>query len=190
MPILPPEPDIFPADILDQSDDADWWAIYTLARQEKTLMRKLRNLEIAHYGPMIPRRYKSPAGRVRTSFLPLFTNYVFIRGDELARYETVSTGCVSRCLTVDDPQQLIHDLRQVRNLIETGEPLAPEARIEAGDLVRVRNGQFAGYEGRVIRRNHETRLVIEVRFMNQGVSVALEDCQVEVIQRHVAGAKP
>lgn len=185
MPILPPEPDMFPANVLNETEDATWWAIYTLARQEKNLMRKLRDRHIGYYGPMIARRYKSPAGRIRTSYLPLFTNYVFVTGDEMSRYEAVSTGCVSRCIPVEDPQQLVEDLRQVRSLIETGEPLAPEARIEPGDLVRVRNGQFAGYEGRVIRRNQETRLVIEVRFMNQGVSVALDDCQMEVIQRHV-----
>jgi transcription antitermination factor NusG len=188
MPILPPEPDLFPEHVLDELTDDSWWAIYTLSRQEKTLMRKLRALGIAHYGPMIARRSKSPAGRVRTSFLPLFTNYVFLRGDEEARYEAVSTGCVSRCLVVQDPSELVTDLRQVRQLIETGESLAPESRIGEGDRVRVRSGQFAGYEGRVIRRNQETRLVIAVHFMNQGVSVALEDCQLELIERHVTNS--
>ena len=74
---------------------------------------------------------------------------------------------------------LIDDLRQIRDLIELGVPLTKESRLDAGEPVRVRNGTFAGYEGIVIRRENERRLLVAVRFMEQGVSVALEDCQVE-----------
>ncbi len=146
-------------------------------------MRKLREQGIPHYGPMIERRYRSPAGRMRTSYLPLFSNYVFLQGDDEARYNAVSTGCVSRCVPVDDPQALVADLRQVLALIQTKQPLSPEARIQPGDIVRIKNGQFAGFEGRVDRREHEVRLVVDVRFMNQGVSVALDDCQMEVVSK-------
>ena len=47
--------------------------------------------------------------------------------------------------------------------------------------MRVRNGAFAGYEGTVLRREQETRLLVAVQFMEQGVSVKLEDCQLELI---------
>ena len=42
-------------------------------------------------------------------------------------------------------------------------------------------GAFAGYEGVVLRREQETRLLVSVKFMEQGVSVKLEDCQLELI---------
>ncbi|QEG38638.1 transcription termination/antitermination protein NusG [Roseimaritima ulvae] len=184
MPLLPSEPDMFPEDLLDTvAEDAPWWAIYTRSRQEKALMRQLQQAGIPFYGPVIERRYRSPAGRVRTSYTPLFSNYVFLQGDEEARYQAVCTGCVSRCVPVDDPARLVTDLRQVHALIMTKQPLSPEARIEPGDVVRIKNGQFAGFEGRVSRREHEVRLVIDVQFMNQGVSVALDDCQMEVVSK-------
>ncbi|SRR6056297_164342 len=184
MPLLQQESDIFPADLLSTvADEAPWWAIYTRSRQEKSLMRQLRTHEVPHYGPIIERRYRSPAGRMRSSFMPLFTNYVFLQGDEEARHQAVCTGCVSRCVNVDDVEALVKDLRQVHSLIQTGQPLSPEARIEAGDLVRIKSGQFAGFEGRVMRREHDVRLVVDVRFMNQGVSVALDDCLMEVVTK-------
>jgi transcription antitermination factor NusG len=77
---------------------------------------------------------------------------------------------------------LVTDLRRLRDLIAIGAPLAPEARIEAGDRVRIKSGQFAGFEGLIKRRQHETRLVIDVRFMNQGASVQIDDCQVELLE--------
>lgn len=185
MPILKHEPDMFPDDLLQTGlgEEERWWAIYTLSRQEKLLMRKLREAGIAHYGPLISRRYRSPAGRVRTTYMPLFANYVFVRGTEEDRYNAVCTGCVSRYVPVADSEELVTDLAQVRRLIETGAPLAPEERLEPGDIVRVKTGSFAGFEGRILDRSGERRLVVEVRFMNQGASVKLEDCQLERIGR-------
>lgn len=184
MPILKPEPDCFPEDLLEHvADDAPWWACYTRSRQEKQLMRSLRKADIAHYAPIISRRYRSPAGRIRESFIPLFANYVFVCGDEMARYQAVCTGCVSSTLAVTDTAAFVKDLRQIQQLVQTGAPLSPEARIEAGDLVRIRSGQFAGFEGRVERRHQQTVLIVEVRFMNQGASVALDDCQFDLIAK-------
>lgn len=146
-------------------------------------MRSLRELGVGHYAPIIARRYRSPAGRIRESHLPLFANYVFVQGDEQARYQAVCSGTVSRTIEVVQPALLLHDLRQLQLLIQTGAPLSPEARIESGDRVRVRNGQFAGFEGIVLRRQQQTRLLVEVRFMNQGASVALDDCQLEILEK-------
>jgi transcription antitermination factor NusG len=183
MPILPAEDDLFPLDLLESPPAAEsWWAIYTRSRMEKQLMRRLREAGVGFYGPTIARRYRSPAGRVRVTHMPLFPNYVFVCGDGEARYQAVCTGTVSRCIEVDDVDQLVTDLTQIRELINTGEPLAPESRLEAGDRVRVKTGQFAGFEGTIIRRNQETRLIVYVHFMNQGASVLLEDCQLELLQ--------
>ncbi len=47
--------------------------------------------------------------------------------------------------------------------------------------VRIRNGAFAGYEGVIVRRDKEIRLQVSVRFMDQGISVAITDCQADPI---------
>jgi transcriptional antiterminator RfaH len=184
MPILPGEPDIFPAELFDHQGDAlggsePWWAMYTMARREKELMRRLRALGIAFYSPLIAKRTRSPGGRVRESFVPLFASYVFVQGTEQQRYQALTTNCVSRCLLVPDPQQLVRDLRQIRQLIEVGSPLSVEARIEPGHRVRVRSGPMLGLEGTVVKRRGKDWLVVAVEFLQQGASVLLEDFQVE-----------
>lgn len=181
MPILPAEPDCTPADLLDkpESRSGTWWLIYTKSRQEKSLMRQLRQKGVAHYAPQVPQRYRSPAGRIRVSHVPLFAGYVFVFGADEARYEAVCTGCAIKTTAVPDSEELLEDLRQVRDLINLGVPLTIESRLEPGQHVRVRSGAFAGYEGTVIRRENETRLLVAVRFMEQGVSVKLEDFQLE-----------
>lgn len=161
--------------------EGTWWALYTLARFEKKLMRQLLEIEVPFYGPTISRRYRSPQGRIRTSVEPLFPNYVFIMGDEMARYKAVSTGSVSRWMPVADSAELVTDLRQIRSLILTDAPLSPELRLQPGQKVRVKTGVFKGFEGTIIRRENEVRLLISVRYMGRGASVALDDCQLEAI---------
>lgn len=186
MPILAPEPDLYPADLLERPDWTSdtgqcWWALYTRSRCEKELMRRLRALDIPHYGPIIEKRHRSPKGRITTSFVPLFSNYVFLYGDAAQRYQALTTNCVSRDLPVVDAAELAADLRQLRRLIETGAPITPEARLEPGARVRVRSGPLEGQEGIVVQRRGETRLLVAVRFLQQGATVQIDDCQVERI---------
>jgi transcription antitermination factor NusG len=186
MPILGRQSDIYPEDLLwsDESTldpEARWWAIYTLPRREKDLMRRLQQMKIAHYGPLIRRRHRSPSGRSRTSYLPLFPSYLFLFGSEEDRYRAMTSNCISRYMEIPDAEQLVADLRQIHRLISADAPMAPEARIESGMKVRVRGGALAGLEGKVVRRQGGDRLVVEVRFLQQGASVELDDYQVERI---------
>ena len=183
MPLLKREIDLYPEDLLtsELGASAPWWAMYTLARQEKKLMRMLLEAKIAFYAPVIERRYRSPNGRLRKSYEPLFGNYVFVCGEEEARYQAVCTGCVSRVMPVERKDELVADLKQIKDLISMDAPLSPESRLEPGQRVRIRSGAFAGYEGVITRRDKEVRLQVYVRFMEQGVSVSIEDCQADPI---------
>lgn len=183
MPILPAEPDICPENLLEiAGDGSGWWAVYTLARREKELMRRLRAMGIDYYGPMIKRRSNSPKGRASVSFVPLFPSYVFIHGDDVARHQAMTSNCISRCLAVDDAAGLVRDLRQIQRLILSDAPLTPEAKILPGAKVRIRSGALAGTEGIVIRRHGVDRLLVAVSFLQRGASIQLEDFQVEPVE--------
>jgi transcription antitermination factor NusG len=181
MPILPSEPFCFPLDLLDSKENRarGWFLAYTKSRQEKLLMRYLRSAQVAHYGPQIKQRYRSPGGRVRTSMVPLFTNYVFVCGDAEDRYRAICTGCVTRIDSVADVDSLVDDLAQIQGLIDMEVPLTLQSTLSPGQRVRVTSGAFKGYEGIVENRHSETHLIVSVRFMDQGVSVKLDDCQLE-----------
>jgi transcription antitermination factor NusG len=188
MPILPKQRDVFPDDLLDEraepavssvDENARWVAFYTLARREKDLMRKLAAAGIPFYSPLIRRRLHSAGGRTRSSWVPLFPGYVFCPVDEEQRRTALATNVVSRWLSIPDERMLVDDLRAIRRLIESDRPLTPEARIEAGQAVRVRSGPLRGLEGVVVSRRGEERLLVAVRFLNQGASIEMEDVDVE-----------
>lgn len=182
MPILPKQRDVFPSDLLELPETGAggrWLLFYTLARREKDLMRRLEAAGIPFYGPTIRRRLRSAGGRTRDSFVPLFPGYVFSKADEDQRRAALATNTVARWTPVGDERMLVNDLRAIQRLIETDQPLTPESRLEAGQTVRVRSGALKGIEGTVIKRRGTERLLVAVRFLNQGASIELEDVDLE-----------
>ena len=69
MPLLKKEKDIFPENLFESLDSLvaeggrSWWAMQTLPRCEKKLMRSLIKGEIPFYAPVVEKRYRSPQGR-------------------------------------------------------------------------------------------------------------------------------
>ena len=188
MPILPKQRDMFPADLLEEASNLvgqpvaaqpRWVAFYTLARREKDLMRKLEAADIPFYAPLVRRRLPSPGGRVRSSYVPLFPGYVFAPVDEEQRRAALATNTIARWISIPDERTLVSDLRAIKRLIESEKPLTPEARLESGQAVRVRSGPLRGMEGTVVKRHGEERLLVAVRFLNQGASIELEDVDLE-----------
>jgi transcription antitermination factor NusG len=191
MPILPKQRDIFPDDLLDTPHAVDgrdghachaghgWIAFYTLSRREKDLMRRLEAAALPFYAPLVKRRLLSPGGRARLSYVPLFPGYVFSFVDDAQRRVALATNTIARWLPIQDADAFVADLRNIKRLIDTDRPLTPEARLEPGQPVRVRSGPLRGMEGMVVKRRGEQRLVVAVRFVNQGVSIELEDVDLE-----------
>ena len=185
MPILPKEPELYPDNLLDDTfrrpDDQVWFAMYTLARQEKELVRRLGQKKVAHYLPLAPQRKRSPAGRIRTSYVPLFTGYVFVCGTEVDRYEAVSTGCISRCINVTEPELLLEDLQRIRLLTTQGEDVRPEPKPLVGRMAMIKRGAMAGTRGTVTKVDNQHRLTVMVRFMQQGASVIVDEADVDLL---------
>jgi transcriptional antiterminator RfaH len=151
-----------------------WWTIYTKSRQEKSLARDMQRLQIPFYLPLIdkPSAYQ---GRKRIVRAPLFGGYIFMFASAHERIQTLTTNRISRILTVENADQLLFDLQQLRQLIAAGAPLTIESRLAAGRRVRVRQGPFAGLEGIVLKRRNATRLLVSINFLQQGASVEIDD---------------
>jgi transcriptional antiterminator RfaH len=183
MPVLSAETAVFPENLLDEpgcDGVRSWWISYTKPRQEKALARDLVDREIPFYLPAVRRQLLVRGKRV-ISRVPLFPSYVFVHSTPEERQQAIRTNRVCHSFVVEDAQQLLADLQRVRQLIESDAPLTVEARLSPGDRVRVKAGSLLGLEGTVIRRQRQTRLLVAVHFLQQGVSVEIDDCYLEPI---------
>lgn len=181
MPLLSRETDVHPADLLDACDDAErfehheWAVVYTISRREKSLSRHLLTSDVPFYCPVIARRTRSTTGRVRESFVPLLSSYMFLFCTKDQRVRAFQSNCISRWLDVPEPEQLVSDLRNIRTLIDVGAPLTPEAQLQPGEHVMITSGPFSGIEGQIVQRRGQRQLIVSIKYLQQGVSVLLDE---------------
>jgi transcription antitermination factor NusG len=183
MPLLPLEPFVYPDDLLEQpavvaEAPASWWVLHTRPRAEKSLARKLLRNTTPFFLPLRKRQWRH-RGRVLRSYVPLFPGYVFLRADSHSVFKTLETNLVARVLPVPDQTQLQSDLSRVYCLIATDALLTPEERLKPGALVEITSGPLVGLEGKVIRRGKQLKFIVEVQFLQSGVSVEIESWMIE-----------
>lgn len=181
MGVLPAEPYLFPFDLLDEPEEADaeqqWWALRTRPRAEKTLARHLHARQVPFFLPLHERRRVLQRRLVR-SYLPLFPGYIFIRGADEERVESLKTNMVAQCLDVVDQHNLAESLRQIFGMMQAGAPLAPEERLQPGMQAEIVSGPLTGYRGTVVRNGSNLKFVIEVDFLQRGASVEIDSAMV------------
>lgn len=177
MPILPPEPFAYPANPFELAPefvqtDASWLVMHTRSRAEKALARCLLSDSIPFFLPVYKKTIRVN-GRDQTSYPPLFPGYVFVWGDADARYRALATNQVASCLPVHNQKELATDLSNVYHLMTEERSVAPVERIPLGAPVEVIEGPFAGMTGKLLRNGSQTRFIVEVRMINQGVAIEL-----------------
>jgi transcriptional antiterminator RfaH len=180
MPLLPLEPYVYPENLLTRLPTEEsppppgpWWVVHTRPRTEKSLARKLLNAQHAFFLPLYRKTLQS-RDRTRTAYHPLFPSYLFLHGEE-ARLAALQTNHVAQVLAVPDGRQLFTDLVWVYRVMQGEAPLVPEERLRPGTPVRIVRGPLAGLEGVVLREGKQFRVLIEVHFLQQGVSVEVDN---------------
>jgi transcriptional antiterminator RfaH len=175
---------MYPADLLSgfacQEEDRHWWVIHTKVRQEKAFARNLVQFEVPFYLPLVAKENLIRGRRV-SSYIPLFSGYVFVYGSEHERISCLTTNRIANVLPVRDGDKLRQELEQVERLIESDAPLTVERWIQPGQRVRIKAGSMVGIEGTVVSRRRRSRLFVEVSLLQQGVSLELDDVLLEPI---------
>ncbi len=185
MPILPPEPDCFPAELWENgassapTDGSVWWCLHTKPRQEKAIARELRNSGVAYYLPQVTKESRTPQGRRIESIVPLFPGYMFLKGQDEDRLVALRGNRLVAVLDVADQEALARDLRQIHTLINSGLVVTAEASVPIGATVRVVNGPLKGLIGKVIKRANRDHFAAAVQFLGRSATVLLQDWQVE-----------
>ncbi len=174
MPALKCATDLFPPTLFDLDErEFPWWVAHTKSRQDKALGRHLLGLSVPHFLPQREKRYRR-GGRMFVSYLPLFPGYVFFRGTELERHHALRSHLIVRTLPVQEQTVLTRELRQLRQLQQSGASLVPYPDLLAGDSVRVVEGPFKGYTGVVVREASRLRLIVSVSMLRSAVAVEFE----------------
>src|SRR2546423_1064646 len=121
MPLLPPQPQIFPETLFELQER--WAVAHVRSRHEKLLARHLLRHGVGYY---LPEMEKSSVrgGRHFVSRLPLFAGYVFFRGGDAERRVVLRSNVTANVVEVEDQAQLESELRQIPRLQMAGASVA------------------------------------------------------------------
>jgi len=90
------------------------------------------------------------------------------------------TGCVSRCLRVPQPGELVVDLQRVKMMLQQGQDVSPEPKPVVGRTAVIRRGAMTGLRGVVTKVDNAHRLTVIVNFMQQGASMLVDEADVDL----------
>ncbi len=191
MPIAPPIPGVWPPSLFDdasadRSSDA-WCAFHVRPRSEKVVSRWLKtqwlkeNGSIGYFLPLSTQKRRYQRRQVEVQNL-LFPGYVFVHGHRDAiRHSRFTAPGVVNCLEEPDQASLHDSLLTIRTLLDAGESVSLEERLEPGMAVEITGGPLAGQRGVVIENKKALRFLIQLDFIQQGVSVAVDASVVKAL---------
>jgi transcriptional antiterminator RfaH len=190
MPLLPLEPYLYPNSLFEPNGaaaeaDERWWVLHSRPRAEKALARQFQARRLGYFLPLYQKRWRNN-GRSQSSYLPLFPGYIFLRGNEVARVEALTTNLIANVLPVTDQERLFADLTRVHQLMNSGNALTPESRLQPGTRVEITAGPLAGLQGKILHRGKKLHFFIEVQLLQQGVSVEIESWMFQPITDRAA----
>lgn len=159
-----------------------WYAAHTRHQHEKMVAQILANKGFEVFLPLYTeaRQWRD---RVKKVQLPLFSCYVFLRGNLDRRLAIVTTPGVNGLVTsagklAGIPEREIQD---VRNVIDNRINVEPHPFLRCGDPVRVKSGALCGLEGFLVRKKGLTRLIISVTLLERSVAAEVDASAVERI---------
>jgi transcription antitermination factor NusG len=184
VPVLDREPAVWPEHLFELASESrrsgQWRAYQVRPRTEKVVARYFHNRQIAYFLPQIERR-KRYQRRLVCSHLVLFPGYVFALVNDQNLERGFESKAIIRSLCIDDQDRIDQELREIDRLIRSGEPLTREERLQPGSPARIVRGPLTGLRGQVVKNVRGQKFVLEVQFIQQGVSVEIDSSFIEAL---------
>jgi len=160
-----------------------WHALYTRHQHENVVAQALSGKGFEVFLPQYRavHRWKD---RQKEMLLPLFPNYVFIRGGLDRMLSIVTTPGVHSLVSwgarpADIPAE---EIETVRRLVESPLQVEPHPFLKCGDLVRIKSGPLEGIEGILVRKTRGFRLVLSVEMLSRSAAVEVDVNMVERVR--------
>ena len=150
-----------------------WYVLQTRSRHEKAVARALHAAGHEYYLPLV-KQVKYHEHRKRVVSKPLFSTYLFLRGSVEATYFALGTRRVAKVIPVADQTRLVHEMSQIRRVVDLGGELDLYGYLTRGRHVRVTAGPFRGVEGIVEDRPRPSRLALQVEALGRAMSLEID----------------
>ena len=150
-----------------------WYVLHVKPRAEKKVNDFLATLRVFHYLPLLRKETRVQRRKV-VRFLPVFPGYVFTRLSPEERAQVFGTRNIVRTISVAQPRQMIHQLRQVEHARRLPVDLRLVESFSEGEYVKVVSGPLYGLEGQVRRVGNSATIVLSVDILGRAVETSVD----------------
>jgi len=166
------------------AEAAQWYAIQTRPRHEKSAVAELEQKGIATFLPLVTQIHRWSDRRKKVA-LPLFAGYAFVSivPTPITRVSVLRTNGVLNFVGSHNQGAPIPEsqIQGIRSLLANGIPFSPHSFLKVGQRVRIRGGCLEGVEGILIRHNGDQRLVLSVDMIQRSLAISIEGFDVEPV---------
>ena len=166
------------------SEPAQWYAIQTRPRHEKSAAAELEQKGILTFLPLVTQIHRWSDRRQKV-VLPLFAGYAFVNiaPTPKTRISVLRTNGVLSFVGSHNQGAPIPEsqIQGIRSLLANRIPFSPYSFLKVGQRVRIRGGCLDGVEGILIRQNGDQRLVLSVDMIQRSLVVSIEGYDVEPV---------
>lgn len=152
-----------------------WYALYTRARFEKKVNKRLQEQKIEAFLPL-QKTLRQWSDRKKIVEVPLFSSYVFVNickheYDKVLKTDGVVGYIKFEGKAVDIPVEQINYLKKLINsdyeIESTDFPFLP------GEQVEILIGPLKGLRGELIRKEQKSRFLVRMEHLNQNLLVKI-----------------
>ncbi|MDW3192220.1 MAG: UpxY family transcription antiterminator [Cytophagales bacterium] len=152
----------------------DWYVVHTTPQREKTVANQISNLGMEFFLPTY-KTVRQWSDRKKKVELPLFPNYVFVHTSERERHLLFSISNLVQFVSFESKPVKVRDteIEAVKRILDADDDLEVGMAnyFETGSKVRIARGQLAGLEGRVLKQNGKSRLLIRIDELQKAFSI-------------------
>lgn len=151
----------------------DWYVVHTTPQREKTVANQIGNMGMEFFLPTY-KTVRQWSDRKKKVELPLFPNYVFVYTSERERHLLFSISNLVKFVSFESKPVKVREteIAAVRRVLDADDVEVGEASyFENGSKVRIARGQLAGLEGRVLKQNGKSRLLIRIDELQKAFSI-------------------
>ena len=165
-------------------ETAQWYAIQTRPRHEKSAAAELTQKGIITFLPLVTQIHRWSDRRKKVE-LPLFSCYTFVQivPTPETRVSVLRTngvlnfvGCRNQGAPIPEAQ-----IQSVRTLLASKVPFTSYPFLKVGQRVRIRGGCLDAMEGILIRQNGDRGLVVSVDMIQRSLALSIEGFDVEPV---------
>jgi transcription antitermination factor NusG len=158
----------------EKNGNEPWHALHTRYQHEKLVDELLTRQGFETFLPLytVVHRWKD---RTKKLSVPLFPNYVFVRGVAGRTLRVLKTpGVCSFVGSLGRPEVLPHsEITAIRQVVENSLPVEPHPFLTSGEWVRIQSGPLAGLEGILVRTEDRLRFLLSLEALGRSVAVEI-----------------